>query len=602
MYAVEGAASEQLGQLLALADTLDKWRHFQSMPHSPDTWLTAIPELLEDFCEPDLDEAVQLQRVRDALGRWHEELQDAAFDGTLSPQVVRNWFREYLGGQGGWQRFLAGPVNFCTLMPMRSIPFRAVCLLGMNDQDYPRQVVPVGFDLITSGRARRGDRSRREDDRYLVLEALCSAQDKLYISYRGRDARENHELQPSVLISELLDYICDSYCLSDDQSQPGNVSRERIRHWLTEALPLQPFSRRSYESDRPNAVGSYHPLWAGVVNAAGAQLTEPPFFSAPLPLPDEFDASQVLWEDVKACLLKPADFFLKRRLRLSPELWSDETRNEETFVPDDLEASILRSRWLTDARLGTENLSDFTQREQALGHLPVNALGQIKAEDLSLQLSDLTARLRDLCRGEPESGTLQVQLPADGPFGMPVVCRVSGEYQNVWPQGIPGHPAGHSVAVQTRAGDIRGEHILSLWLDIVLIAAADDAPQNITSALLLGGKKELQEFGFEMPSQESARQYLAKALSHYWQSWQAPQNHLPSLHWALLTCDESKQEGVLKKDIESAYSAINRAATQRCFPQLAQQLMNDYQSWMEEHDWILRAPLNHLHSTEESGA
>ena len=183
VFAVEGGAAELLGQLMAVIDRLDHWREFQLQPHSVDDWMAAIPQLLADLYEPDLDEGVQLQRVRDALLRWQEELQDAAFNDDLSPQVVRSWFNEHLGQQGGWQRFLAGPVNFCTLMPMRSIPFKAVCLLGMNDQDYPRQVTPVGFDLMVQGRARRGDRSRREDDRYLVLEALCSAQEKFYISY-----------------------------------------------------------------------------------------------------------------------------------------------------------------------------------------------------------------------------------------------------------------------------------------------------------------------------------------------------------------------------------------------------------------------------------
>ncbi|MEZ1441368.1 exodeoxyribonuclease V subunit gamma, partial [Pseudomonas shirazica] len=79
------------------------------------------------------------------------------------------------------QRFLAGAVSFCTLMPMRAIPFRLVCLLGMNDGDYPRQQSPLDFDLMRND-YRPGDRSRREDDRYLLLEALLSAREQLYVS------------------------------------------------------------------------------------------------------------------------------------------------------------------------------------------------------------------------------------------------------------------------------------------------------------------------------------------------------------------------------------------------------------------------------------
>ena len=104
------------------------------------------------------------------------------------------------------QPFLAGAVNFCTLMPMRAIPFRVVCLLGMNDGDYPRAQPPLDFDLMGSD-YRPGDRSRREDDRYLLLEALLSARDQLYVSWVGRSIRDNSERPASVLIGQLRDHL-----------------------------------------------------------------------------------------------------------------------------------------------------------------------------------------------------------------------------------------------------------------------------------------------------------------------------------------------------------------------------------------------------------
>jgi hypothetical protein len=88
-------------------------------------------------------------------------------------------------------------------MPMRSIPFKQVCLLGMNDGVYPRTLAPMGFDLMAVA-GRRGDRSRRDDDRYLFLEALLSAQQGLYISYQGFSAQDNSDKVPSVLLAELI--------------------------------------------------------------------------------------------------------------------------------------------------------------------------------------------------------------------------------------------------------------------------------------------------------------------------------------------------------------------------------------------------------------
>lgn len=601
VFGVEGGHAELLGQLIQLIETLDHWREFQSEAHSVDEWMLAIPELLDDFYEPDLDEGVQLQRVRDAIQRWSEELNDAAYDDTLSPLVVRSWFQEHLGQQGGWQRFLAGPVNFCTLMPMRSIPFKAVCLLGMNDQDYPRQVTPVGFDLMVQGRARRGDRSRREDDRYLVLEALCSAQDRFYISYRGRDARENHELQPSVLVSELMDYVGDAYCLEGDEKLPARDSRERLRDWLIEELPLQPFNRRTYEpekeneSEQSNAVAGYHKLWADVANADHSNTKNRPFYSEPVAIPEGFSRKQILWSDVKESLLKPAGFFLKRRLKLQPDLYMTQSRNEEIFQPDALENSLLKQRWMQDqlANVSAE-IPDFTYREQALGSLPVNALGDIYVSRVEQELAPLLADVKRFISGDADSGalTLVVSDPQATDVNNSTV-EISGEYAQCW---------NHQL-VYWRAGDLRGEHLLNLWLDFVFAIAAQ--PGLVDMAVIVGGKKKSEEIIFNAPSQEEAIHYVQQCLMHYFSSWTSPQTALPGVQWALLRADEAKRMDTVKKQAESEFSEFNRTAMQRCHPDLAATLLaGGLDDWLESHRWIWALPEQYLQqsSNQEAGA
>ena len=82
----------------------------------------------------------------------------------------------------------------------------------------PRSIAPVGFDLIAKN-SQRGDRSRREDDRYLFLEALLSAQQQLYISYVGKGVRDNADRAPSVLVTELLNYCEQGFRLADDSQR-----------------------------------------------------------------------------------------------------------------------------------------------------------------------------------------------------------------------------------------------------------------------------------------------------------------------------------------------------------------------------------------------
>ena len=87
-------------------------------------------------------------------------------------------------------------------MPMRAIPFRTVCLLGLNDGDYPRQTLDMSYDLIQRF-PRCGDRSRRDDDRYLFLEALESARECLHLSYVGRSVHDNQPFRAICLAQYL---------------------------------------------------------------------------------------------------------------------------------------------------------------------------------------------------------------------------------------------------------------------------------------------------------------------------------------------------------------------------------------------------------------
>lgn len=602
VFGVEGNASELLGNLLSLIDIITKWQAFLSQPHAVSDWMLAIAQMIDDMYAPDLEEGVQLQRVRDAVMRWQEQLNDADFNADLSPQVVRSWFNENLAQQGGWQRFLAGPVNFCTLMPMRSIPFKAVCLLGMNDQDYPRPVTPVGFDLMVTGKARRGDRSRREDDRYLVLEALCSAQKHFYISYRGRDARENHELQPSVLINELLDYVGDAYCLEGDEKLPAKQSRKQLRQWLIEELPLQPFNRRTFSPSstedsnnlsNPRGIVGFHKLWSSVANAAFSDSEVQPFYQSPLPLPEEFSLEQVLWADVKSALLKPADFFLRRRLRLSPELYFKDSNNEEIFSPDNLENALLRARWVEDqlvhsAITPTDNTHTFTEREQALGHLPVNGLGHLQAESFTSELSELVMRLKDLHVNPNQAvsicadTSLKLQCDITLNDGQVLHCQISDELTQCYGQQL----------VHWRAGDIRGQHLLEAWLDLVFVAAAK--PGEINSALVIGRDKTkgtLQEFEFNAPSRSEALAYIARCIQYYRDAWQAPQPILPGLLWSLSQASEDKIEKLMFAAAENEFSEFNRTAMHLCHPDLAQTLIQgELDDWREDYQWLWALP------------
>src|SRR5690606_15919739 len=104
---------------------------------------------------------------------------------------------------------LTGGVSIGRMVPMRLLPFRVICVLGMNDGEFPRRDPAAGLNRLTAELGtpdrRHGDRSTREDDRFLFLQLMAAAQDVFYVSWIGRDPRDGSEREPSVLVSELLE-------------------------------------------------------------------------------------------------------------------------------------------------------------------------------------------------------------------------------------------------------------------------------------------------------------------------------------------------------------------------------------------------------------
>ncbi|MDN7126045.1 exodeoxyribonuclease V subunit gamma [Pseudidiomarina sp. 1APR75-33.1] len=204
---VGGLAANAAGALQQVVQALSDAFLMTTEALTPDAWserLLTLMGLL--FKATDDSDELLLNRLRKQLEEWVSAADAAQFhDQVPLTVVVESWLSRVDEHQLN-QRFLAGSVNFATLMPMRAIPFKGVFLLGMNDGEYPRQRKPFDFDLMARD-SRPGDRSRREDDRYLFLEALLSARNWLYVSWCGRSIKDNTDKPPSVLVSQLRDHL-----------------------------------------------------------------------------------------------------------------------------------------------------------------------------------------------------------------------------------------------------------------------------------------------------------------------------------------------------------------------------------------------------------
>ncbi|HCS42513.1 MAG TPA: exodeoxyribonuclease V subunit gamma, partial [Pseudomonas sp.] len=289
-----------------------------------------------------------------------------------------------------------------SLMPMRAIPFKLVCLLGMNDGDYPRAQPPLDFDLMGSD-YRPGDRSRREDDRYLLLEALLSARDQLYISWVGRSIRDNSERPASVLIGQLRDHLASGWRLHDED--------EDLLEAMTQEHPLQPFSARYFHDG--DDLFSYANEWQVL-----HQATEP---ASEIEVLDAFIQEEPLsLGQLQDFLRNPVRHFFSQRLKVFFEAADAPLADEEPFVLDALQRYSL-SDSLLEAALGQPDHTDQALEAQARrlqhsGLLPMAGFGECLQRELIEPLPDLLQRYRQLLAlwPTPLTSALPVSLELQG--------------------------------------------------------------------------------------------------------------------------------------------------------------------------------------------
>ncbi|WP_116475850.1 exodeoxyribonuclease V subunit gamma [Zobellella maritima] len=510
---IEGMDAELLGRLAAFVDVLDDFIQQARQSHSIGQWQALLGTLLERLYLPDEQSEPLLALIYQQIERLRLQAAQAGFEGELSQAVIADYFSQALNNQRSGQRFLAGQVNFCTLMPMRSIPFTMVCLLGMNDGVYPRSLAPMGFDLMAEDN-RKGDRSRRDDDRYLFLEALLSAQQKLYISYVGMSQQDNSPKVPSVLLTELLDYIGQGFVPEGHQQEDADTSYRSTQSRLTRTHPLTPYSPRYFSVEPP---GSYAREWLSVLQG-GTPVTE----AVVLDLPEEWQAGQELeLAELQRFLRLPCGYFFQRRLKVWLELESLKPDIDEPFSLDNLDSYRLRDT-LLDARLRKLPEKEQAARLLASGSLPSGAFGELVLEENQGRINQLADRLEPLLTRADKD--VEVRLGFDQWL---LTGWLKGRYQG--------------RLIRYRPGRLNAGFLLCQWLEHLCLCAVEPAESWLFG--LNDGRK------FLPLEPDHARQRLADLLALLEEGMRAPLPFFPNtaLAWAELALDE---QGQLQDDMQ----------------------------------------------------
>jgi exodeoxyribonuclease V gamma subunit len=240
MTSVSGLESQILGRFDNMVQKLIQWWSLSTKPAKASEWIERYRDLIEQFFQAtNNEEIIVLEAMSRGLVTWSDSLQAADFDEILQPSVAHAAWIDHLQIASPKQRLLASGVTFCSIKSMRTLPFKVVCMIGMSDGDFPATLRVQDFDLTKEvGLQRVGDQSRSEDDRAMMLESLLAAREVLYISWSGLSPRDNSTKPPSVLVTQLRQYMAIQW-------------GDKLLEDATTLHPLQPFNRVYFEEHSP---------------------------------------------------------------------------------------------------------------------------------------------------------------------------------------------------------------------------------------------------------------------------------------------------------------------------------------------------------------
>jgi len=484
---LEGDHLDSLERFLAAMDAFAEWATAIDSPRGRRDWAQWLSTLARRLFAETPAAAAELRSLMQAL----EELARSVVDGDdtdsdkapLPVSVVQAFLESTLTQLPVSGGFLQGRVTFCSLKPMRAIPARLLGVLGLDDGEFPRRNSQLAFDLMAA-RPRRGDRSARDDDRYMFFETLLGARQMLYLSYVGQSQRDASITAPSSVVVELLDYL-------------GATSAIH-RH------ALQAFSPRYFQ---PGPLQSFSPDNAQAAEVLRRRNSVPrPFFTSALP---ESDPSLlcITPEELAAFFAHPARVLCQRRLGLRLTREADVLPAHEPRALDSLQRYQLQQSLLEETLQGSAALA--WSAAKARGKVPPGPLGAQIETTLRDRVDRLARDLQQL-RTTPARERIDIELNAEG-------CTVRGAIDEVYGERL----------LRYRCASLQPKDLLQAWVLHVVLNAVRPAHRTLVFSSS-ETPRQLQPF----TTCDEALSVAAGLLGLYRRGLTGPLPFIPDVSWA----------------------------------------------------------------------
>ncbi len=525
---IEGESAVVLGRFAGFLERLFATLALCEQSHALRDWTTLLLRTLTDFFPGDDDAAEpEFRQVRIAIARLAKHQDQSGYEAPVNLAVVLEQLTHDLAEDTFGSGFLAGGVTFCALKPMRSIPFKIICIVGLDDGAFPRATPQLGFDLMAE-KPRRGDRSMRDDDRYLFLETLLSARQRLYLSYVGQSARDNSVRPPSVLVGELLDYVEqgfttasesssrreealtfdhrgarqaeDSSLLTSAATAESAAGSYELRMRLVRTHRLQAFSEDYFRAGTGLFSYSAENCRAGR-ERLGQRGGPAAFFSAPLAEPEP-EWRTVDLNSLIGFFKNPAKFLLERRLGVKFTEGEAALDDREPFEIGGREKYQIEQEVLERVVAG-EAPAQTAKLLRAGGSLPLGRAGEAALTALQRDAADFRERLARFAPDQPRP-----------PFALDLALgafQLTGRLDRLTTTGL----------LRFRCAKIKAADLLAVWIEHLAWNALRPAGDSLNSAVVA------KDATFLFAPVADASAQLESLLALYWRGLRSPLKFFP---------------------------------------------------------------------------
>jgi len=449
-------------------------------------WMSALEAGVRALTDVPTADAWQVPQFERELARAVEA---AGEDGSVPMRLadVRALLTSRLAGRPTRANFRTGTLTVATLVPMRSVPHRVVCLVGLDDGLFPRTAWVDGDDVLAR-RPLTGERDVRSEDRQLLLDAILAARETLVITYTGANEHSGAVRPPAVPLGEILDAL-------------DRTAAEPVRDQVLVRHPLQPYDARNLTPGAllgERAFSFDRAALAGATAAAGPRVPKPAFLVGPLaPAP----VGDVNLADLKRFLGHPVREFLRARLDVSSAREADEVLDAIPTELDALELWGVGDRLLREVLAGQDPAAVMTA-EQLRGTLPPGALGTKALTKVVEESQRLFTRTADLRAGPPRTLDVEVDLGA----GRRLTGTVTGIHGN--------------KLVSLGYSRLKARQRLTSWVDLLAVTAA--YPDESWTAHAVGKDRAGPKRALAGPVDHTAVDRLRELVELYDEGLRAP--------------------------------------------------------------------------------